>query len=367
MTNESLLPDHLPIIATDLGENGGRIELATIPDARRWVKQEIEAWRNFGGNMGSLPLRGKVLDRQLAVPSEIAEHLAQAISLEGVELLQTMKNIQSLFEKYADYHSLNSESGLGMAILNTRTARSQRAALGGLACSIGIPAYEVLHMAGPDDNGIVDVVAGYAMGRELNVVKRSEIGRHEERMENYIERFRTIVVDANANNEATKKESEKRLAEMAQEANRQKTMSKEFSESAKDQWEKLKTTFDMQLRLEAPASYWGKEAKRTYKAAILSLLLFAVIALAIIGTLVGHGPSFLKELANITGGGGYASVALISIPALTALWILRHFARLFVTNFERSNDAKNAGDDGNDISRTDERGGFPLPKRKSVF
>ena len=117
-------------------------------------------------------------------------------------------------------------------------------------------------------------------------------------------------------------------------------MWKEFSESAKDQWEKLRTTFDIQLRLEAPASYWGKEAKRTYEAAMGSLILFASIALVIIGILVGYGPSFLEELANIKDGGGYASVALISIPALTALWILRHVARLFVTNLERSNDAK---------------------------
>ena len=88
--------------------------------------------------MGITSLRGGVLDRQLALPSKIAERLAQAISLEGDELLQTTMEIGGLFKKYADYHSLHSGSAVGMAIRKTRTQRSQRAALGGLACSIGI-------------------------------------------------------------------------------------------------------------------------------------------------------------------------------------------------------------------------------------
>ena len=138
MTEESLQRDREPLIEADLLENGGRIEFESIPVASKWVKQEIEAWRNFGGNVGITSLRGGVLDRQLALPSKIAERLAQAISLEGDELLQTTMEIGGLFKKYADYHSLHSGSAVGMAIRKTRTQRSQRAALGGLACSIGI-------------------------------------------------------------------------------------------------------------------------------------------------------------------------------------------------------------------------------------
>ena len=152
-------------------------------------------------------MRGKVLDRQLALPSEIAERLAQAISLEGVELLQTIAHIQSLFEKYADYHSLHSESTVGMAIQKNRSQRGQLAALGGLASSIGIPAHEFLDLARTNDSILSDILSGYAIGKELNVVKRSEVSSHEERMEKYIERFKTIVVDASANSEVTKKET----------------------------------------------------------------------------------------------------------------------------------------------------------------
>ena len=49
MTEESLQRDREPLIEADLLENGGRIEFESIPVASKWVKQEIEAWRNFGG------------------------------------------------------------------------------------------------------------------------------------------------------------------------------------------------------------------------------------------------------------------------------------------------------------------------------
>ena len=340
MTQESLQRQREPLIKADLGENGGRIQFGSIPDASQWIDREIEAWRRFGESVGASPLRKKVMDRQLALPLNIAERLVQAISLEDDELSKPAMEIEGLLEKYADYHSLHSESGLGMAIRKIKTPRSQRAGIGGLACSIGIPAYEVLDMAGAEDQGIVDVVTGYALGRELNVVKRSEISRHEERMEEYIVGFDSIVAEANTTREETKDKGERLLAVMTEQAESRERSWNEFAESADSEWTKLRTTFDVQLRLEAPASYWGKEAKRTYEAAIASLILFATIAIVIIGILVGYGPSFLEALANIKGGGGYASVALISIPALTALWILRHVARLFVTNLERTNDAR---------------------------
>ena len=38
--------------------------------------------------------------------------------------------------------------------------------------------------------------------------------------------------------------------------------------------------------------------------------------------------------------GPFTTLALVSIPALTALWGLKHIARLFVTNIERSADAR---------------------------
>ena len=67
---------------------------------------------------------------------------------------------------------------------------------------------------------------------------------------------------------------------------------------------------------------------------------FVSLALIVIAVTVQFGPGFLERLATTGETVHFATLALVSVPALTALWILRHVARLFVTNLERSSDAK---------------------------
>ena len=70
-----------------------------------------------------------------------------------------------------------------------------------------------------------------------------------------------------------------------------------------------------------------------------SLIGFGTLAAAFIWTIMEFGPDFLETLAQHKDIGDFATLTMVSIPALTALWILRHIGRLFVTNFERSGDA----------------------------
>ena len=65
-----------------------------------------------------------------------------------------------------------------------------------------------------------------------------------------------------------------------------------------------------------------------------------VLALGFISLVIELGPVFLARLAEHKDIGDFATLTVVSVPALTALWILRHIGRLFVTNFERSGDAK---------------------------
>ena len=340
MSEESVQHVEIPFIEADLGENGGRIKFASPSDATRWVEREMQLWTGFGGNLGSLRLRQNVLERQLALPSKIREQLVQAGSLEGVQLLQAVTEITGLFERYADYQSLHSESAAGAAIRNAKNNTSQLVALGGIASSIGMPAHEVIRLTGPEHTSLEAVLSGYSIGRELNVVKRSEISSHEVRLEEYIERFVSIVTDANTKNEETKTSSAELLDTLAQKFESQETSWNEFRKSSDTEWTTLRTTFEAQLRFEAPATYWGEEAKRTFVVAMVWLAAFALIATGIILVLVTEGPSFLEKLAKIKAVGVVGSLAVISIPALTALWGLRHLARLFVTNLEQSRDAK---------------------------
>ena len=73
---------------------------------------------------------------------------------------------------------------------------------------------------------------------------------------------------------------------------------------------------------------------------MVSLGAFVALAAGFIWVVVEHGPQFLEELPNPEDIGNFGTLTMVSIPALTALWILRHFGRLFVTNFECSGDAR---------------------------
>ena len=62
-------------------------------------------------------------------------------------------------------------------------------------------------------------------------------------------------------------------------------------------------------------------------------------AITLIFLIVKFGPWLLERLGGIGNIGDFAALAVLSVPALTGLWILRHIARLFVTNLESSTDA----------------------------
>ena len=113
-----------------------------------------------------------------------------------------------------------------------------------------------------------------------------------------------------------------------------------FVVTSREEWETLRKTFESQLRLRAPATYWRERAETTSTAARRWLLAFSAMALAVICVVVLAGPGFLRDLSVSNGSGPFTTLAFLSIPALTALWVLKHVARLFVTNVERSADAK---------------------------
>ena len=316
MTQDTVHQEGEPIIVANLGENGGRITFQSLPDASSWIKKEIQLWQHFDINLVSRNVPLDVIPRQLKLPSSISEGLDQAMSLEGAELSQAILELTALFEKYADYDSLYSESPLGIAILKTHTEPNQRAALGGLASIIGIPAHELLGFHALEPHLLADVLSGYALGRELNVVKRSDLSRHQERMDDATDKFKRIVAQANEINQVAREEKNKLLEDMAQEAERQKNSWEELIESSRNEWKKLWDTFNLQLRLEAPATYWANQAKRTFRAAMWALLSFGVIASVFIVLLILQGPSFLAELARVGPKGAMQpSASFPSVPS----------------------------------------------------
>ena len=90
----------------------------------------------------------------------------------------------------------------------------------------------------------------------------------------------------------------------------------------------------------APATYWRERATIASKKANWALAAFMGGGVAVVGLSIVFGPELLERLAAVEGAGSFAPLALVSIPALTALWGLRHVARLFVANLEGGADAR---------------------------
>ena len=343
-----------PLIKADLGENGGPVAFASVEEARGWIDREIDAWEQFRGRLLDPPIPGlhfgisdpiernvleHVLERQLKLPLEIRDSLAKVPPVGGgdrSEAVERIREIQALFQRYADYHSLYSMSEVGKEVALFPSPRQvPLMVVGRLAGILGLPVEEIARLLVSDGKNLLErnrfvlIWSGYAAGMMLDAVRRFDFEKH---LTLSLQGLRTV--------DDMVAEAERRRFEVAEFCKSAEDEFGTFRESAEEKWTGLRTTFEEQLRLEAPATYWRDQARRTFVAAMGALAVFAVLAAAVIGSVVSYGPDFLGRLAAIENIGNVTTLAVISLPAFTVLWGLRHVARLFVTNLERSSDAK---------------------------
>ena len=343
-----------PLIEADLGENGGQVAFASVEEAREWIEREIDAWEQFQGRLLDPPILAShfgisdpiernvlehVLERQLKLPLEIRDSLAE-VPPAGVGdqsgAVQRIQEIQALFQRYADHHSLYSKSEVGKEVtLFSPPGHGPLMVVGRLAGILGIPVEEIARLLVPDKesplerNRFVLIWSGYAAGMMLDAVRRSDFEKHLTRLREGLRTVDDMVAEA-----------KHRSTEVVGFCKSAEDEFRTFRKSAEDEWTGLRTTFEEQLRLEAPATYWRDQARRTFAFSMWALAVFAVLAAAVIGSVVSYGPDFLGRLAAIENIGNVTTLAVISLPAFTVLWGLRHVARMFVTNLERSSDAK---------------------------
>lgn len=328
-----------PVIEADLGENGGKVSFASIQDAREWAEQERTRWQKFSTQIEVGRLAQNVLDHQLELPTRITDALNEAEQTPPSDQPKALQDIKELFERYADYGSLCSKSPLGERILNGNWRRHGFVKIGGLASVLGIPAEEILDSGQGDDHQSAMILSGYAIGRMRNVVKRSDVADLQSRLDEQLAKMTAIVEGAEKEREEITNHGKRVTDELDQQHEAQQSQWNELHTTADNEWQSLRRTFEQQLGLEAPATYWKRRARWTFWAAIASLIGFSALAVLLISLIVKFGPGFLANLAQHKDIGDFATLTVISIPALTALWILRHIGRLFVTNFERSGDA----------------------------
>ena len=264
------------------------------------------------------------MERQLRLPKRIMEVIAAVSPIQPDDPPEILQRIQDLFQRYADNHSVCSRSKVGRELTAVLPEPAPLMAVGQLAGILGIPVEEMAHHfvpdrdRHPDGHRFVGIWSGYVKGMMPDIVRRSDFAAHRSRLDVEIEKFRSIV----------------------EAAQRRETELKESCDSAKSEWASVKNTFEEQMRLRAPATYWRDQARRTFTAAMWALVGFVGLAAGVIWSAVDFGPALLARLAAVEDIGNVATLTVVSVPAFTALWGLRHVARLFVTNLERSNDAK---------------------------
>ena len=329
-----------PVIEADLGDNGGIVSFHTLEDAKRWVDREIAAWNRyeFQGIRG--PAVPHVLERQLQLPHAIRESLEKVTEAQGDERLVALESIKDQFEQYADYRSLHSESQIGDEIFMMTQNKQPFLAIGALASNLGIPANDLVRGWHYKESELGVILSGYALCHTSNLVRRSDLSEHKRRIEIHLKSLDDIVRQAVHDQDELKGSAASAVEESSQALKKEQTDWATFSDTAQIKWETLRKTFESQLRLEAPVTYWRERADITSKAANWWLFAFSAIAIAVIGVLVVFGPEFLERVSAMKNAGPFTTLALVSIPALTALWGLKHIARLFVTNIERSADAR---------------------------
>lgn len=329
-----------PLIEANLGDNGGQVSFDSIEAARGWAGRELRQWEKFASQIDAGPPVHNVLRRQLELPTKIEEALNDAEEAQVSDQPKALEQVKQLFERYADYGSLYSRSPLGVTLLDMDGGRHPWVKLGGLASTIGIPAEDILDSEQPADRQASMILAGYAIGMGRSFVKRSDIPDLRSRLDEELSTMAETVARTEKEREETSNLGKRTTDQLQQQREAQESAWNAFHESADEEWKSLKRTFEEHLRLEAPATYWQERARTTFSAAMWSLGAFVALASGFIWVVVVHGPQFLKELPSPEDIGNFGTLTMLSIPALTALWILRHFGRLFVTNFERSGDAR---------------------------
>lgn len=107
-----------------------------------------------------------------------------------------------------------------------------------------------------------------------------------------------------------------------------------------DEWARIKRTFEEDIRLKAPASYWAERAQQSLRTANTALLWFfgisgfSVVALAFIF------PFVFEQLTSMGSGFNLAPTVLITLPAILLLWFLRLIARRHVNSLATARDAQ---------------------------
>ena len=280
------------------------------------------------------------MERQLRLPRKIKDFLDSARSATQDEQLADFQQISEFFGQYAKYRSLNSKSESGDAAykaLSSDKKQFRYLAIGGLIGMLRVPLEDVLEFvrnpAPFPANTEHEILLGYIIWPTMDFLGKPDVLEQMDQLDAVIRRAKDTSEEIIERGTKINEEAVAKMQDRRSEWNH-------FLETAEKERKGLEDAFKEHVRLDAPATYWRERAISASRTAKWSLAAFIVGALGVVGLSVEFGPDLLERLAAVEGTGRFAPLALVSIPALTALWSLRHAARLFITHLQGSADAR---------------------------
>lgn len=107
---------------------------------------------------------------------------------------------------------------------------------------------------------------------------------------------------------------------------------------SREEWAKLKLTYDTELGLRAPTTYWSDRGRSQRNVAIAYGAAFSVALAAAISVFAFLGVDYLVRLPNDKNA--ILGLLPILIPAFAAVWILRILGRLLAESMNLMRDAR---------------------------
>lgn len=355
-------------ISVDLSPFGPRMELKSFYETDTWAVGQIDGI----GRMLSVSLLGNKLHDALKAPLREIHTLAiSAIDADNLTAKKKKKirdEIEGVLDRIANGDSFLQGSSIHNSItqlLNQRNYNA-RGLTGGI---IGYPLDLILEELPKRIDTFKELTITYMAGAIL-------AGRLEPNYTHTKRLFNNLISEGKAalQQQATafQGEVENRRKEAAAAAKDIKAAQSEMIEVKKEfvelkasheaEMDKIRDTFRDELALKEPATYWNDKRKNHRLAVFAGAAGFLAVAgfgvyfmwnglpsiiESISGQLagaknVGSAAELAKDVVQRDGGSffeGLSGLALVTIPAIVFLWILKLFARVFVENLHSLQDA----------------------------
>ncbi len=320
-----------PTIRAGLKGNPGEVEFSSFEEVEAWATAEVSAWsRNIEWRVNQEIV--ELIEQQRTPAKELLE-LAQAALSEDADTKSIRSKIETCLKAYSKGECLHRESAIGETILSYITKKKADAptVVGGLAAALGYD--DVIRSLETDLATFQKFITGFSAIKSLAMPTKSRVVALARKFQNEADALSGQTEALNVATKAAREKSDQILEDQDQQF---ATQMAEYDEKLK----KLIEDYNTGMKLRAPRDYWETKYDSHKGKGLGSLALFLIVAGGAVVGAIALGPDWLTKISSsgkeLPWG---ATVAVTALPVVSALWIMRHLSRLFVSHFELKEDA----------------------------